>query len=118
MASVLIYIFAPTLVKLFRDDREVIEIGVQAVRYQCLSLPLVGFVVMMNMFLQNIRRTVPASILAMARQGLSFIPTLLILSGLWGVVGLELTQTVADVITFVIAIPLSMPALKELKKGE
>ncbi len=118
VASVLIYIFAPTLVKLFRDDREVIEIGVQAVRYQCLSLPLVGFVVMMNMFLQNIRRTVPASILAMARQGLSFIPTLLILSGLWGVVGLELTQTVADVITFVIAIPLSMPALKELKKGE
>ncbi len=118
VAAIGTYIFAPNLVKLFRDDQEVIAIGVKAIRYQCFSLPLLGFIVVMNMFLQNIRKTVPASILAIARQGLVFIPTLLILSSVWGIVGLEMAQAVADLITFAVAIPLSLPTLKELKKKQ
>lgn len=117
VAAVVMYIFAPELVKVFRDDKKVIEIGVQAIRYQCFSLPFHGFIVVMNMFLQNIRKTIPASILAMARQGLIFIPALLILSGTCGIAGLEMTQAVADILTFVVAIPLSLPSLKELKRS-
>ncbi len=115
VAAIFTYAFAPELVRLFRDDEEVIAIGVKAIRYQCFSLPTLGFIVAMNMLLQNIRKTVPASILAMARQGLVFIPTLLILSGLWGLVGLQAAQAVADFLTFIVAIPLSFPTLKELR---
>lgn len=67
-----IYAFASEAVALFRDDPQVIEIGSNALRYQCFSLPLLGFIILMNMFLQNIRKVVPASILATARQGLVY----------------------------------------------
>ncbi len=115
VAAILMYIFASELVRLFRDDPQVIEIGVGAIRYQCFSLPLLGFIVPMNMFLQNICKTVPATILAVARQGVIFIPCIVILSSLWSVVGLETAQMVSDIVTFALAIPLSLPALKELK---
>ncbi len=115
-AAVLTYIFAPSLVRLFRDDAEVIAIGVKSIRYQCFALPFLGFIVAMNMLLQNIRKTVPATVLAMARQGVVFIPTLLLLSGVWGILGLQLAQAVADFLTFLVAIPLSLPTLKALKE--
>ncbi len=117
VAAIATYAFAPWLVRIFRDDEEVIAVGVKAIRYQCLSLPFLGFIVTMNMLLQNIRKTLPASILAMARQGLVFIPTLLILSRLWGIAGLQAAQALADLLTFIVAIVLSAPTLKELREG-
>ncbi len=117
VAAIATYAFAPWFVRIFRDDEEVIAVGVKAIRYQCLSLPFLGFIVTMNMLLQNIRKTLPASILAMARQGLVFIPTLLILSRLWGIAGLQAAQALADLLTFIVAIVLSAPTLKELKEG-
>ena len=72
----------------------------------------------MNMYLQNIRKTLPATILAISRQGLIFIPVLLILSAVLGLKGLELTQPASDFLTFLIAIPLGITALKELYTKE
>ena len=50
----------------------------------------------------------------MARQGLLFIPAVLILPRLFGLFGLEISQAVADVITFALAIPLQRKTLKEM----
>ena len=83
--AILGFIFAPGIVRVFRaDDPEVVRTGAEIMRYQCLSFPLTAMVVMSNMFLQNIRKTVPAVLMATARQGLFFIPALLIGRALWG----------------------------------
>lgn len=116
--SVFLYFFSESAIGLFRDDPAVIEIGAAALRYQCMVLPLLGWVIIMNMYLQNIRKTLPATILAISRQGLIFIPVLLILSAVLGLKGLELAQPASDFLTFLIAVPLGMTALKELYTKE
>ncbi|MBO8469516.1 MAG: MATE family efflux transporter, partial [Spirochaetes bacterium] len=73
--SALCIILAPAIMKAFRkDDLEVIAIGVYALRAQALLLPLTGIVTATNMGLQSTGNAVPATVLAMARQGIFFIP--------------------------------------------
>lgn len=106
---------AEPLVCLFRkEDPEVVRIAVKALRMQCLSMPLMGYVVLSNMCLQNIRRTLSATITAMARQGLALIPVLFVLDYYFDLAGLQSAQPIADVISFVICIPLMGRALKKM----
>ena len=106
------YIFAPNLVALFRDDPAVIEFGTRALRFQCVTLWVQSWVVMSNMLMQSIGRTVPATFLAVARQGLFFIPFVLGLPPLLGALGIQMAQSAADVLTFICAIPLQLSVLK------
>ena len=69
---------------------------------------------MSQMMLQTIGRTGPATFLSMARQGIFFIPLVWVLSSSLGLVGIQLTQAVADVFTMAFAIPIQMKVLKEL----
>ena len=108
------FIFAPQLVALFRDSPEVISIGATALRFQCVTFCFQGWVVMSNMMLQTIGRTGPATFLAMARQGVFFIPLVWLLSCLLGLTGIQMTQMVADALTLVCAIPIQIKALREL----
>ena len=85
---------------------------------QCISLPLMGFIVLSNMCLQNTRKTVRATLVAMARQGVMLIPAIYILESLFGLEGLIMAQFVADIATFILAIPLMATALKEMKIGK
>ena len=111
-------VFAPRLIALFRDDPEVIVIGSAALRFQCATFFLSAWVVMSNMMLQTIGRTVPATFLAMARQGVFFIPLVWILSHTLGLIGVEMSQAAADVLTALCAVPIQLKVLKELKQAE
>lgn len=116
IVSIVLYLNAPALIRVFRDDPDVVRIGAQALRYQIMAMPFLGWVIVANMFLQNIRKVVPASIVAMARQGIVFLPLLFILSHYFELTGLELTQPISDIITFVISIPFGISALRNLGK--
>ena len=75
-----------------------------------------------NMMLQNIGMTVRATVVAMSRQGLAFIPMVfllpwvIILCGGEPVLGLELAQAVADVLAFAISLPIGIAVLREIKR--
>ena len=112
--ALLMAIFAPQLVALFRDDPEVVAIGAAALRYQCVTFFFLSWTVMSQMMLQTIGRTGPATFLSMARQGIFFIPLVWVLSSALGLVGIQLTQAVADVFTMACAIPIQLKVLKEL----
>ncbi len=115
MLAIAGFVFARQVVALFvNHDPVVIDTGATILRYQCLSFPLSGFIVMSNMYLQNIRKTVPAVIMASARHGLFFIPALYIGYATLGLTGVEMSQAVADVIAFILAIPLSLTALRRM----
>ena len=75
-------IFAPQLIQIFRDDSEVIHLGIKILHYQIISVPVLGWIIVANMFLQNIRSIIPACIVAMSRQGLAFLPPVFILTHL------------------------------------
>lgn len=115
--SVLGFVFAPDLIALFRNDPEVIKIGATALRFQCITFTTHSWIVMSNMMTQVIGKSVYATFLASARQGLFFIPAVLVLSNLWGILGIQISQAVADFCTFVFAIPIQLKVLKEIDKN-
>ncbi len=108
------YAFAPNLIRLFRDDAQVAAYGAAALRYQCLTFCLHGWVVMSNMMQQSMGKTVPATFLSIARQGLFFIPLVWVLNAWLGFTGIQLTQPVADAITFLCAVPIQLHVLRTM----
>lgn len=117
LMGILGFAFSSDIVKIFRkDDAELIKIASQTLRFQCITLPLNGFIVISNMYLQNTRKTLRATITAIARQGLIFIPVLYILNTAIGLTGVEMSQAIADGLTFIVAIPLAISGLREMKR--
>ena len=108
------FLFAPGLISLFRDDPSVIEIGTAALRFQCISFCAQSWIIMSNMMLQSMGRTVPATFLSVARQGLFFIPMILVLPPILGIVGMQMAQSAADVLTLLCAIPIQLSVLKSM----
>ncbi len=110
------YIMAPKVIAIFRgNDLHVIEIASRTMRYQCLTLPLHAFSVVINMTFQSLGYGTKATIGSSARQGIFFIPLILILPKLFGLAGVEVSQAIADVFTFFLNIILVYGVLKELK---
>ena len=112
--SIAFAIFAPDIVSLFRsEDAELVRIGSRVLRWQCLSFPLIGVSTVTNMMYQTTRKTLVATLLSMGRQGIFFIPTIMILPLFIGFQGVEMTQAVADALTFLLALPF---AVKEIRR--
>lgn len=91
IVAAVLFFFSDSVIALFqKNDPEVIRVGTMALRFQLITFPLMSWVVMSNMMTQTIGKVVKASLLAMARQGLMFIPTVLILPALFDLTGLLL----------------------------
>jgi putative MATE family efflux protein len=111
--SVFMWFFAPEVVAVFRhDDPEVIRIGAFALRLQFVTSVLMGWVVMNNMLFQTTGHAWPASSVALARQGLFLLPILFALSHALGLLGIQLSQPIADAATFVLSVPVHMRVMR------
>lgn len=104
----------PIITAFRREDLQVIEIGTLALRLQLLTMPFQAWVIMVNMLTQSIGYGFRASLVAMGRQGLFLIPALLILPKMFGILGLQMAQPIADMMTFVLATVIVSGILKEL----
>ncbi len=109
---------AEALIKLFRDDPEVTAIALPAFRYQCFACFLQPVIVAGNMLFQSIGKSGRATFLACCRQGVFFIPLILTLPRMFGLLGIEICQPIADVLTFVVTVPFLFPFLHQLVKME
>lgn len=118
IVSVIYSAFAKDLVKMVRNDSRVIEIGVKALYLQCVSLPFMGLVIMSNMMLQSMGKVFRASLLAVSRQGLFFIPAIIIAPMILGLNGVLVSQTISDLCSFSIALPIQIGIMSELKRIE
>ena len=112
------YIFAPQLVAIFRDDPEVVAFGTVAMRCQCVTFPLAAYALVSNMMTQTMGKTVPATILAAARQGLFFIPAVLLMPLWLDQLGVQLAQSVADVLSFALTMVMMHRVFRNLKAEE
>ena len=113
--AAIVYIFAPQFVTLFRkDDPDVIAVGTTALRYSVFAFPLSAWVVMCNMMLQSIGKGVKASIVSSARQGIFFLPLIMVLPRFLGLTGVEVCQAISDVCAFLLSIPIGMSVIREM----
>ena len=106
-------LFAYDIVWFFKDSQSVAQIGKEALRLQCLMFPFMTFVIMSNMMLQTMGLSGKATFLALSRQGLFLIPCALILPLFFGFTGVLLCQPVADLLSFVLAVPVTFGTLRK-----
>ena len=98
------------------DDQKVVEIGRVALRAQCVVLPIISISTVANMTYQTVGKAWTATVLSALRQGLFFIPAVLVMTKTMGVAGLEWAQAVADVLSSAFCLPFLLKFLKEIKK--
>lgn len=113
------FILSPQLIALFRkDDAEVIAIGTFACRAQCLGVMLAPLSVICNMLFQSIGKSAQATFMSSTRQGIFFLPLIIILPRFCGLTGVQIAQPLADVFSFIVGVPLLRRFFKELDEQE
>ena len=116
--AVIEYIWASPIVGFFRKgDAEVIEIGDMALRLRCFTLVFSAWITISNMLLQTTGKMWRASILGFARQGIILIPIVWILPPLIGIWGIQIAQPLADIVTFIMSVPMTMGVIKAMNEG-
>ena len=114
IGSGLLAIFARPLVDLLVENESGINIGINALRYQCIGLSFCALGVACNMSFQSLGKKVRAILVSILRQGLCYIPFIIILPIYMGITGVELSMMIADLLTFVIVIPFTISFFKEI----
>ena len=117
LIAVIGFVFAPTIVGWFQKDEAVLAVAKWALRFQCLTFVANAWIVPTNMMLQAVGKTFGASLLAASRNGILFLPPLYLLTYWFGITGLQLAQPIADLLSALLAVPLTINFLREMKKG-
>ena len=112
--SVFGFVFAKEIVSFFRNDPQVIAIGTVALRWQIAVLPLHPLIVATNMLLQSTGYVTQSTFLSCNRQGVYFIPIILLFPSLLGLFGIEIAQACADFLSVLTAIPYLVWFMKKI----
>ena len=110
------WVDSDALIRLFRDDPDVTAVALPAFRFQCLAILLQPVTVVANMLFQSVGKAGRATFLACCRQGVFFIPLILILPRMLGLMGVETCQPIADVFTFIVSLPFLLAFLNQLSR--
>lgn len=102
--SIFFFVFSTQVMEVFRDDQEVIKIGSKALKFQCAVMPFLSINTICNMTYQSTKQKVKATILSCCRQGIFFIPLIIVLPMIFDINGVVSTQAAADLLTFVFSV--------------
>lgn len=116
--GVAVFFCAEFLVARFtKADADVIRIGKTALMAYSLVLPIMPVNMVCNITYQIIGRSWRATLLSCARQGIFFLPLILILPKHLGLLGVQISQPIADVLTALFSLPFGIAFLKELDRN-
>lgn len=106
------------LIRIFRDDAEVIEIGTRALMLNGVAQLVLPFCMVTEMLFQSTGKKLAATILSGSRNGIFFIPILLILAHTRGLAGIQEAQPLAHFISVIPAIIFAVIFFKKLPKTD
>ncbi len=109
-----LFIFAQQAVTVFSDDPEVLDVGMLLIRSQCIVLPMHVWVMISTGLFQALGKPLQAGFLGLCRQAFSLIPCVVIMTHLWGLTGLSLSQAASDIFSFTFALLLVIPMMKQI----
>ncbi len=118
VGTTLLIVFSGSLIGLFRDDPAVIEIGTRALILQALASLALPPCMTTEMLLQSTGKRLHASLLSSLRNGLLFIPLLLILSSLRGLAGIQEAMPIALALSLPITAPFAVGFFRRLPKED
>jgi len=89
----------------FTQDPQVVKIGTETLNILGAAMPLLAFSTYVNHLYQSLGFRSQATFLASCRQGVFFLPVVLLMPLKIGCIGVQMAQPVADVLTFFVSIP-------------
>lgn len=114
VGSGILAIFSRPLVNVLVHDESGVSIGVNTLLFQCIGLVLCPLGVACNMSYQSLGKKVRAILVSCLRQGICYIPFIIVLPIFIGVTGVELSLMIADILTFFICIPFALSFFKDI----
>lgn len=106
------------LIRIFRDDEKVIEIGTRALILQCVGQFFIPFSMVTEMMMQSAGQKKIAAFLSSLRGGVLYIPLLIILPYFRGLSGVEEAQPLAYVLSVFPALYFAKRFFTKLPKDE
>lgn len=110
--------YADLLVGGFLDDPEVIAQGAKMLRVQVTTAPVLGYIFAVTNLMQVANKGKVALLLSVCRQGVIFLPAIIILDQLYGLDGVIWIQPVVDVLSVAMAVGFCTHFLSSLNKKE
>lgn len=110
LVSCILFLVSGDLVfRIYHSGETVIEYGLPALRYYAIAILFMGVSNTVAVLYQAIGKGFEALILSVSRQGLFFIPLILILPNLIGLTGVIASQAIADLLTLILSVALILP---------
>lgn len=97
-----------------KGDIEMIRVGTESLRINGISFILFGFYTVYSSLFLALGKGLAGFILGACRQGICFVPVILICPQLWGINGILYVQPVADVLSAIITVFMALGLHKEL----
>lgn len=110
LVSLTYILLSKPLISLFNQNPTVIEYGSKLLISQVAIYPAFGICYLMTIIFQSIGASKYGVFLSTLRQGLLYIPFILILPHFFGILGIYLSQPLADVLTLAVSL-FSYPKL-------
>lgn len=108
-------IFPTAIISRFTtSDMDMIHVGEAALRANGLSFILFGFYTVYSSLFLALGKAKEGFLLGACRQGICFVPIILILPMIWGMNGILYAQPIADVFSAVITVGMAIPLHREL----
>ena len=113
--TVIVYIFAPSILSIFGTDENVLNIAMPALRAALIMFITFGFQFTYSTLYLSTGKALGGVFLNSLRQGIVFIPIILLLPKFMGLNGVICAQTISDLITTIITIPFAISIHKKLR---
>ncbi len=108
-------VFSKGIISQFtKGDLEMIRVGTQSLRINGISFILFGFYTVYSSLFLALGKGLAGFILGACRQGICFVPVILILPAFWGINGILYVQPIADLLSAIITIFMALHLHKEL----
>ncbi len=114
VTTVILFVFPEAIIACFLDDPAVLQVSVRALRLQAVALLALPMCVSTEMLYQSTGHRGGATFLSGLRNGLLFIPLLLVLSAVRGLAGIQETQPLSYVLSLPVAVLFSMRFFSKL----
>ena len=114
IGSSILAICSVPLVSMLVHDESGVKIGVYTLLFQCIGLVFCPLGVACNMSYQSLGKKFRAILVSCLRQGICYIPFIIVLPIFMGVTGVELSLMIADILTFFICIPFAISFFREI----
>lgn len=118
--TLLYFLFTDNIINIFNGEHDpaVTDYGVTILRGLMVAGPFIGIMFTFNFAFQGMGKPVPTLILSLGRQGLIFLPLLIVMNKFVGFDGIVYAQATADLVCVVLAFVMFLIIVKQQKKKD